>query len=139
MKGIMKITAFFLFLTLPLFAQEQTTDSPTRRSRTNESQRTSGTNTPSASYVDEAPAVTQHELQIPSKKLKYKATVAQMPINHSNGDTEAHIFYIAYTLDDVADLSKRPLTFAFNGGPGSASIWVHMGAMGPKRAKLLDN
>src|SRR5262249_22139105 len=64
---------------------------------------------------------------------------AQMPIMNASGETEAHIFYVAYTLDGVENPSKRPLTFAFNGGPGSASMWVHMGAMGPKRAKLLDN
>ncbi len=54
------------------------------------------------------------------------------------GETEAHIFYMAYTLDG-ADMAKRPVTFAFNGGPGSASIWVHMGAMGPRSPKLMDN
>jgi len=71
--------------------------------------------------------------------FKYTATAAQMPIMSASGETEAHIFYMAYTLDDATNAAKRPLTFAFNGGPGSASIWVHMGAMGPKRAKLLDN
>src|SRR5207248_6130387 len=53
---------------------------------------------------------------------------------------EAHIFYMAYTLEvPEAGRATRPLTFAFNGGPGSASIWVHMGAVGPRRATLLDN
>ena len=56
-----------------------------------------------------------------------------MPLKDASGETEAHIFYMAYTLDGVADAAKRPLTFAFNGGPGSASIWVHMGAMGPRK------
>src|SRR5262245_26301872 len=77
--------------------------------------------------VDEKPVVTHHEIMLGGKPLRYTATVAQMPINASNGDNEAHIFYVAYTLDDAGDLSKRPLTFAFNGGPGSASMWVHMG------------
>ena len=94
---------------------------------------------PVAGNIDETPSVTRHEITVGGKKLSYTATVAQMPIMDSNGETEAHIFYIAYTLDGVADAAKRPLTFAFNGGPGSASIWVHMGGMGPRRAKLLDD
>jgi carboxypeptidase C (cathepsin A) len=92
-----------------------------------------------AESVDEAPSVTHHEIRIGGKTLSYTATVAQMPLKNSSGETEAHIFYMAYTLDGVSDPSTRPLTFAFNGGPGSASIWVHMGAMGPRKAKLLDN
>jgi carboxypeptidase C (cathepsin A) len=50
----------------------------------------------------------------------------------------AKIFFVAYTLDDVADPATRPLTFAFNGGPGSSSIWLHMAAMAPRRANLTD-
>ena len=94
---------------------------------------------PVAGNIDETPSVTRHEITFGGKKLAYTATVAQMPIMDSNGETEAHIFYMAYTLDGVADAAKRPLTFAFNGGPGSASLWVHMGGMGPRRAKLLDD
>jgi carboxypeptidase C (cathepsin A) len=92
-----------------------------------------------AEKIDETPAVTRHEININGKTLKYTATVAQMPIKAPTGETEAHIFYMAYTLDGITDPASRPLTFAFNGGPGSASIWVHMGAMGPRKAKLLDN
>ncbi len=51
---------------------------------------------------------------------------------------KARVFFIAYTLDGVTDPSARPLTFAFNGGPGSASIWLHMAAMAPRRANLTD-
>ena len=46
---------------------------------------------------------------------------------------------MAYTLDGVTDPAKRPLTFCFNGGPGSASMWVHMGGMGPRSPKLMPN
>lgn len=51
---------------------------------------------------------------------------------------KAKIFFVAYTLDDVADITKRPVTYLFNGGPGSASIWLHMGAVAPRRARLTD-
>ena len=88
--------------------------------------------------MDEKPYVTHHEIEVGGKTIKYTATVAQMPLKDASGDTEAHIFYTAYTLDD-ADPTTRPLTFAFNGGPGAASLWVHMGGFGPKRVKLMDN
>src|SRR6266436_5700512 len=89
--------------------------------------------------IDETPVITHHQIGVNGKTLNYTATVAQMPINASGGENEAHIFYMAYTLDGVADQSRRPLTFAFNGGPGSASMWVHMGAMGPRTVQLMDN
>ena len=50
----------------------------------------------------------------------------------------AKVFFIAYTREDAGDLAKRPVTFCFNGGPGSASVWLHMGALGPRRAVLTD-
>ena len=62
-----------------------------------------------------------------------------MPIRNHAGETEAHIFYVAYTRTDSAKGAKRPLLFAFNGGPGSASLWLHLGAIGPKRVQLGEN
>ncbi len=89
--------------------------------------------------VDETPTVTKHTITVDGKTLNYTATVAQMPLKDAAGETEAHIFYMAYTLDSASDSAKRPLTFCFNGGPGSASMWVHMGGMGPRSPKLLPN
>jgi carboxypeptidase C (cathepsin A) len=91
-----------------------------------------------ASDVDETPVVTHHSINIEGKTLNYTATVAQMPLKNASGETEAHIFYMAYTLDG-ADPAKRPLTFCFNGGPGSPSMWVHMGGMGPRSPQLQPN
>ena len=87
-------------------------------------------------FVDETPVVTKHSVTVGGKTLNYTATVAQMPLKNASGETEAHIFYMAYTLDGVSDVTKRPVTFCFNGGPGSASLWVHMGGMGPRSPKL---
>jgi carboxypeptidase C (cathepsin A) len=89
--------------------------------------------------VDETPVVTHHSITVDGKTLNYTATAAQMPLKNGSGETEAHIFYMAYTLDGVPDISKRPLTFCFNGGPGSASMWVHMGGMGPRSPKLMPD
>jgi carboxypeptidase C (cathepsin A) len=87
--------------------------------------------------IDETPVITHHSMNLGGRTLNYTATVAQMPLKNASGETEAHIFYMAYTLDGVSDMSRRPLTFSFNGGPGSASMWVHMGGWGPRSPKLL--
>lgn len=81
------------------------------------------------------PVVTHHQVTVGGKLLKYTATAGRLPIKRDDGKIEAEMFFVAYTLDGQ-DASKRPLTFAFNGGPGSASIWLHMGALGPKRVVL---
>src|SRR5881392_3441246 len=85
---------------------------------------------------EEPPVVTKHEITVGGKTLKYTATVGMMPIKNRDGETEARIFFMAYTLDGVSDRQKRPLTFSFNGGPGSASVWLHMGALGPRRVPM---
>src|SRR6185436_6750721 len=88
------------------------------------------------SEKDEPPVVTHHEITAGGKLLKYTATTGMMPIRNAKGETEAHIFFMAYTLDGVADSNRRPLMFSFNGGPGSASVWLHLGAVGPKRVVM---
>lgn len=78
-----------------------------------------------------SPSVTHHSITAGGKTLRYTATAGRMPIKDGEGKTEALMFYVAYTLDG-AETGKRPLTFAYNGGPGSASFWLHMGALGPR-------
>lgn len=82
-----------------------------------------------------APVVTHHQIAVDGKALKYTATTGRLPIKRPDGKIEAEMFFVAYTLDGQ-EASRRPLTFAFNGGPGSASIWLHMGALGPRRVVL---
>jgi carboxypeptidase C (cathepsin A) len=82
-----------------------------------------------------SPIVTHHQIAVDGKALRYTATTGRLPIKRGDGRIEAEMFYVAYTLDGQ-DAAKRPLTFAFNGGPGSASIWLHMGALGPRRVVL---
>lgn len=82
-----------------------------------------------------APVETHHQITVDGKLLKYTASTGRLPIKRDDGKIEAEMFYVAYSLDGQ-DVGKRPLTFAFNGGPGSASIWLHMGALGPKRVVL---
>jgi carboxypeptidase C (cathepsin A) len=81
------------------------------------------------------PVVTHHQVSLNGKTLKYTAIAGRLPIKRDDGKIEAEMFFVSYSLDGQ-DLSKRPLTFAFNGGPGSASVWLHMGALGPRRVVL---
>lgn len=82
-----------------------------------------------------APVVTHHQITVDGKTLKYTAAAGRLPIKRDDGKIEAEMFFVAYSLDGQ-EAAKRPLTFAFNGGPGSASIWLHMGALGPRRVGL---
>lgn len=82
-----------------------------------------------------APVVTHHQITVNGSLLKYTATTGRLPLKRPDGKIEAEMFFVAYTLDDQ-DSAKRPLTFAFNGGPGSSTIWLHMGALGPKRVAM---
>ncbi len=99
--------------------------------------------TPAASGSQQFPAPpavetkseTKHEIQINGKKIAYTATAGTLVIKKEEKPW-ASIFYVAYTRDDVPAGSKRPITFAFNGGPGSSSVWLHLGALGPKRVEM---
>ncbi len=73
------------------------------------------------------------------RTLRYTATVGRCPSRRTRATPEASIFYVAYTLDGVDDTAKRPLMFSFNGGPGSSSVWLHLGALGPRRVRMLDD
>jgi carboxypeptidase C (cathepsin A) len=81
------------------------------------------------------PVVTHHQITVNGKTLHYTATAGRLPIKDDEGNIEAEMFFIAYTLDGGGP--KRPLMFSFNGGPGSSSVWLHLGALGPKRVRLL--
>jgi carboxypeptidase C (cathepsin A) len=87
----------------------------------------------------ETPVVTRHELRAGGKTLRYTATTGFLPIRSAQGEIEARVFFIAYTLDGVGDPSRRPLTISFNGGPGSSSVWLHLGALGPRRVAMNDD
>lgn len=125
------LDALFLLAVLivisPLAARSQPTPSPTPVAA-------------KSPLADEPPVVTKHRSRVGGRELSYTVTTGFMPIRNSvSGETEGRIFYMAYTLDAAADKRTRPLMFSFNGGPGSASVWLHLGALGPKRVKMLDD
>lgn len=87
----------------------------------------------------EVKKVTEHSLMINGQKVDYTATAGMLSLKDGTGKVTADIFYVAYAKKGVTEMAKRPLTFSFNGGPGSSSVWMHMGLLGPKRVKLQDD
>jgi carboxypeptidase C (cathepsin A) len=85
-----------------------------------------------AEKVLERAVRTQHSLVLDGQKIAYTATTGTLVLKDENGKDKASLFYVAYTRDGVKDSGERPVTFSFNGGPGAAALWVHLGAFGPK-------
>ena len=93
---------------------------------------------------------TKHSITLGGQEIKYTVTCGTIVLKEeaekkgdqageSEGEkAKASVFFIAYTRDDVPDKTKRPLTFSFNGGPGSSSVWLHLGVLGPRRVVMTD-
>ena len=88
---------------------------------------------------EKPPIVTEHELRLGERTLRYFATVGTLPLKNEKGETEAKLFFTAYTLDSEEGDKERPLMFSFNGGPGSSSVWLHLGGLGPRRVRMMDD
>jgi carboxypeptidase C (cathepsin A) len=86
-------------------------------------------------------SVTEHEIKAAGGvALKYRATAGTLALKDDAGKHKADVFFVAYEKLPVAeDASTRPVTFVFNGGPGAAAVWLHLGTAGPRRLKLTDN
>lgn len=83
---------------------------------------------------------TQHQVTIEGQLIEYTATAGTLQLRDNDEEKPtASIFYIAYTKEGVQDLAKRPITFSFNGGPGSSSVWLHLGLLGPRRVLLHED
>ena len=82
--------------------------------------------------VDEAAAVSKGSVTVSGQRIPYTATAGTLTIRDNDGKPTASVFYTAYTKDGAA-AGNRPVTFFYNGGPGSATVWLHMGSFGPVR------
>jgi len=81
--------------------------------------------------------VTNHQIKIAGKSIKYEATAGTLSIKNDKDEVIALFGFTAY-VSNHSNQSNRPIIFAYNGGPGSASIWLHMGVLGPQRAIVND-
>lgn len=129
MKRIVALSVFIVFIGLSATARGvQKPDSDTDIKADAEA-----VNIPKAE-----PSVTQHKIVIGGATINFTTTAGTLVIRDAKDQPCASIGYFAYTKSDVADPSRRPITFAYNGGPGSCSVWLHMGALGPKRVVTAD-
>lgn len=93
---------------------------------------------PPKDFLKEETSETSHSVTINGVELHYRAIAGNLLLKNEQHKPNASIFYIAYFKDDVKDNSKRPIIFCFNGGPGSSSVWLHMGIFGPRRVLLSE-
>lgn len=91
-----------------------------------------------AATMKEESVVTDHTIRIGGQTIPYKATASTTLLKNDKGDATGLMYAAAYTRSEVKDLSTRPVAFLYNGGPGSATMWLHMGAFGPRRAYTVD-
>jgi carboxypeptidase C (cathepsin A) len=85
---------------------------------------------------DEALSTTRHQVTIGGEAIAYVATAGRMTLRDYEGKPKARVFFVSYTREGTDDPAARPITFAFNGGPGSSAVWLHMGALGPRRVVM---
>ena len=81
---------------------------------------------------------TQHHAMIGGQDVRYTVTAGTLILRDEEGKPKASIFFTSYARDGVKDLARRPITYTFNGGPGSSSVWLHLGAFGPRRVAMDD-
>lgn len=90
-------------------------------------------------YEEEERSETKHQVIINGETLTYRAVAGTLLLKDEKCKPKASIFYISYTKEGISNFRERPVTFCFNGGPGSSSVWLHLGILGPKRVYLNEN
>ena len=86
----------------------------------------------------ESAVITNHKTEIKGKRISYSATTGTQPVWNDKGEATATLFYTYYQRTDIKDNSQRPLVMSFNGGPGSASVWMHVAYTGPRILNIDD-
>ena len=130
MRTLATICSWLCFIFLTFMSAAAQTDTPATKA---------DANTPKPQPTAGKLAETFHSIQLDGKKFDYKVTAGHIVLMDDNEKPTAKVFFIAYTKAGVTDLSQRPVTFTFNGGPGSSSVWLHLGGLGPKRVLCGEN
>jgi carboxypeptidase C (cathepsin A) len=126
--------AFFVLLILscsPALAQQHDRQTP----QTPPAAADSTPRVETAGEKEEKISQTSHTVRQDGREIKYTATAGTLPIRLDNGQVAARMFFVAYTKDGE-DAKTRPVSFLYNGGPGAATIWLHMGSFAPKRVEM---
>ncbi len=131
--GVIALLAFVAFAA-PVAAQGQRPTSPNAQAERGQDESAK----PAAASDQEQSSVTEHTIRVNGQVIPYKATAGTTLLTNDKDEPIGLMYAVAYTRSDVTDLSKRPVAFLYNGGPGSATMWLHMGAFGPRRAYTVD-
>ncbi len=114
-------------------------DEPKKADEKTPNGETKSDDTPPPPHHEEGVVETSHTVTIGGREVSYTATAGRTILREEEGKKKALFFSVAYTKDGVEDPATRPIVFCFNGGPGSSSVWLHLGAFGPRRVLLDDN
>ena len=129
-----------VLLARSLFAAEPSSNAPPQSAADHkEPAKEAGKETGKPKEPEEKLVESKHSATIGGQQVRYKAVAGTILLRDEEDKATASIFYIAYTRDEVKDLSARPITFSFNGGPGSSSVWMHLGLLGPRRVRLAED
>ncbi|MGI9517474.1 MAG: S10 family peptidase [Pirellulaceae bacterium] len=129
--------AIVLMFAISIGAQEQAPDAPADQESATRPERNS--NDDFARKIDvQSSVVTEHEVTINGQRIPYTATAGTQPVWDEDGNPVATLFHTYYQRSDVEDRDRRPLVISFNGGPGSASVWMHLAYTGPRILKIDD-
>lgn len=123
---------------VPPALSAETVPSAVKKSAPAEAQRPAALDESKKEIPPEKLSVTRHSITIDGKTLAYSAIAGTMQMKDESGKVKASLFSTVYTAEKQRDEPERPVTFAFNGGPGAASLWLHLAALGPKRVLLTD-
>jgi carboxypeptidase C (cathepsin A) len=133
-----KIGALVALLLFPAMAHAEDAAQPPQPAANEQSDKDKAPATPAEQAATEqqlpAPSITQHSMRLAGIDLPYSAKAGLLPLRDANSKMLASIFYIAYRREPQD--TKRPITFVFNGGPGAASAYLHLGAIGPKAVEV---
>ncbi len=114
-------------------AEHEHEDSAKRENAEAKTEANKADKTEAAAHEHERAVTTSHSVTINGHNIGYRATAGTLIIRDDKGKPDASVFYVAYTVGEGRESAHRPVTFLYNGGPGSASIWLHMGSFGPVR------
>lgn len=126
----MRIRTYFAFVLIALIANMAFAQQPSIKEEKNKSNK--------PILAEEKFVETQHSVRIGGQEVLYTVAPGQLVLRRPNGEPRGNMFFVAYTRDGVTDMCFRPVTFCYNGGPGSATIWLHMGVLGPKRVQMAE-
>ncbi|MGA2582594.1 MAG: peptidase S10 [Tepidisphaeraceae bacterium] len=137
----MRISGLVVLLTFSLaawsFAQSAT--EPTSAPSAESTQDNSPPPHDESAKSEDKLSVTQHSITLDGNKIDYQATAGTLNMKDEQGKPLASFFFVAYTKQPTTQPADRPVTFVFNGGPGAAAVWLHMGCIGPEKVNLQEH